>query len=192
MVLFMPPSKDTHTTTKTSSFTVFCKKVSTQKCCASFLTPSKRTLGINILQQGCHNCCFFLCRPVRSRLKRCVHTLKTFSHSTGVSTCHRFVHVPASVSPSWKYVRVSTLKICPCPTALSMCLQMCPHSTGVSASAWQGPNVGISWTWSTGRSCVNLNLQLTRCKFNTSGVFNGSGVSGDQHKWTWEARVTDN
>lgn len=146
MVLFMPPSKDTQTTTKTSSFTVFCKKVSTQKCCASFLTPSKCTLGINILQQGCHKCCFFLRRPGRSRLHRCVHTLKTFSHSTGVSTYHRLA---ASVSTSWQYVRVSTLKICPCPTALSMCLQMCPHSTGVSTAAWQGPNVGICWTLSS-------------------------------------------
>lgn len=125
MVLFMPPSKDTQTTAKTSSFTVFCKKVSTQKCCASFLSPSKCTLGINILQQGCHKWCFFLCRPVRSHLKRCVHTLKTSSHSTGVSSYHGFAHVAASVSTSWRYVHVPQL--CPCACRCVHIPQVCPH-----------------------------------------------------------------
>lgn len=156
MVLFMPPSKDTQTTTRTSSFTVFCKKVSTQKCCASFLTPSKCTSGINILQQGCHKGCFFF----------------QYAHvSKGVSTPEGRLHTP---------------QVCPRTIGSSMCLLVCPRPEDMSAShsfvhvpadvstfhrcvhISQGPNVEICWTLSRGCSGVNhLSLQLTYCKFNT-------------------------
>lgn len=103
---------------------------------------------------------------------------KVSPHLEDVFTLHRFVRVPAGVSTSWKYVRVSTLKICPCPTALSVCLRVCP--TGVldivhRMLLCQPPR----WVTST-------------CSYQTVSPACHWVLNGDQHKTDMKPQVTDN
>lgn len=66
---------------------------------------------------------FLLVLPALSHLRRWVHVLKMFPPSTGVSTYHRFVHVPVGVFTSWEYVHGSQAHLH--PEDVTMCLQVC-------------------------------------------------------------------
>lgn len=157
----------TQTTTKTSSFTVFCKKVSTQKCCAFFsfffLPPQNAHVGNKHFTTWMPQVLLLLVPPSNSHLKRWVHTLKMFSHSTGLSVCPRPGNM--SVSPRRRYVRVPQ----PCPRACR-CVQV-PQ---------------VCWTLSTGCCCV-----APTCNYQTVSpaclwVFNG-----DRLKTDMKPQVTD-